>query len=193
MKIIVFQSLHQVIGTPKRVKKLHNLNKLLDLRSQNDIELHVQEVWKRGTRKEIENRGYKLAGFDLFKSEILAGLRRVKYKDLEDIVYRMELTYDEIIGTLGKNYAARSINGHRLPPGIYKTSDLNLMLKSLLSNEVKENNTVDDIRLRSNLTTNKTIKFSKISFFYTRLGFTQTHWGPLGDIEGFVQKITGAY
>ena len=61
------------------------------------------------------------------------------------------------------------------------------MLKSLLSGYVKANITSDGIRLRSISTTNETIKFTKKSFFYTMLGFTQPHSGFLGDIEGFVQ------
>ena len=36
-----------------------------------------------------------------------------------------------------------------------------MMLKSLLPIEVKVNITIDDIRLKSNLTTNKTIRFTK--------------------------------
>ena len=54
---------------------IDELNKLLELRSENDIELHVKEVEKRGTRIEIENSGYNLAGFDHFKSEILSELK----------------------------------------------------------------------------------------------------------------------
>ena len=34
------------------------LNKFVELRSENDIELHVKEVEKRGIRLEIENSGY---------------------------------------------------------------------------------------------------------------------------------------
>ena len=41
--------------------------------------------------------------------------------------------------------------------------------------------------------TNKAIKSTKKSFFYTFLGFTQSHLGSLGDIEGFIQKIPGTY
>ena len=67
------------------------------------------------------------------------------------------------------------------------------MLKSLLHNEGKVNTISDDIRLRSNLTTNKTIRLTKKSFFYTILGFTQSHSGPLGDIESFVQMIPSKY
>ena len=61
------------------------------------------------------------------------------------------------------------------------------MLKSLLPKKVKVNFTIDDIRLRSNLTTNKTIMFIENSFFYTILGFNQSYSGTLGDSEGFVQ------
>ena len=58
------------------------------------------------------------------------------------------------------------------------------MLKSLLPVEVKVKNTIDDIRLRSISTTNKTIRFIKKSNLYTILGFTETHLGPLGNTEG---------
>ena len=52
---------------------------------------------------------------------------------------------------------------------------------------------MDCIELESNLTTNKTIKFTEKCFFYTILDFTQSHSGPLGDIEGFVQLIPDTY
>ena len=51
----------------------------------------------------------------------------------------------------------------------------------------------DNIRIKSNLITNKTIRFTKRSFFYTILGFFQTYSGPLGHFEGFVQLKTGFY
>ena len=73
---------------------INKLNKLLELRSQNDIEFHVKEVGKRSTGIEIKNSGYVSAGFDNFKCEILAELKRIKYKNFQDMVYRMELTYD---------------------------------------------------------------------------------------------------
>ena len=76
---------------------------------------------------------------------------------------------------------------------MYEIIDFNFMLKSLLPKEVKVNITIDDVRLKLNLTTNKTIRFTKKSFFYGILGFTQSHSGELGDIEGFMQLIPGAY
>ena len=72
---------------------INRLKFLLELRSENDIELHVREVVKRCTRKEIENTGCNLANFGHFKSEVLVETKRVKCKDLGDMVYRMELNY----------------------------------------------------------------------------------------------------
>ena len=54
------------------------MNELLALRSQIDIELHVKRSLKRVFRKEIENNGYNLEGFDPFKSELLSELRRCR-------------------------------------------------------------------------------------------------------------------
>ena len=87
------------------------LKELLELRSENNIELDVKEVKKRGTRIEIENSGCNLAGSDRFKSEILAELKRVVYKDLEDMVYRLVLTYDGIVDVLDVKYIAGSTTG----------------------------------------------------------------------------------
>ena len=49
--------------------------------------------------------------------------------------------------------------------------------------------TADNIKLRSKLNTNKTTRFTKKSFFYTILGFIESHSGPLSGIEGFIQLI----
>ena len=61
------------------------------------------------------------------------------------------------------------------------------MLKNLLPKEVKVNITIDDIRLKSNLNTNKLIRFTKRSFLYTILGFTQFLSGPLVDFHGLIK------
>ena len=77
----------------------------------------------------------------------------------------MELNYDEIIDKLDVKSIAGSTIGYTLPPGIYKITDISLMLKSLLPNKVKVKITIDDTRLRFNLTTNKTIRHTKKLFF----------------------------
>ena len=88
-------------------------------------------------------------------------------------------------------YINASTIGYTLPTGLYKVSDFNSMLKSLIPAEVKVNNTIDDIRLKSNLITIKAIKFTERSFIHTIVSFTQSHSGPSGDIESFIQLITG--
>ena len=77
----------------------------------------------------------------------------------------LELTYDEIVDILGINYIIGSTKGYTLPAGLYEITDFNLMLKSLAPNEVKVDITIDDIRLKSNLPTKKTIKFAERSIF----------------------------
>ena len=39
-------------------ENINKLNKFLELKSENDMEVHVKEVEKRGTRIEIRNSGY---------------------------------------------------------------------------------------------------------------------------------------
>ena len=79
---------------------------------------------KKCTRIEIENSGYILAGFDHFESKILAELNRVKYRVLEDIVCRLELTYDKTLDILDDNYKAGSTIGFTLPLGVYASVDI---------------------------------------------------------------------
>ena len=109
------------------------------------------------------------------------------------MVYGMELIHDEIVDTFDVKYNAGSYTGYTLSPGINEKSDRNLKLKSLLPDDVKLNNTIDGIRLRANVTTDKTIEFIKKSFFYSLLVFTQLHSGALGDIKGLIQLISGLY
>ena len=49
------------------------------------------------------------------------------------------------------------------------------------------------LKLKSKLSTNKTMSFTKRSFFYVVLGFTESHSGVLVDFAGFVQLIPGSY
>ena len=80
------------------------------------------------------------------------------------MVYRFQLTYDETIDILNLEHILTTTIGYTLPPGMYEIIDINFMLKSSLSKEVKVNITIDDIRLKSNLTTNKANRFTKKFF-----------------------------
>ena len=171
-------------------KVINDLNKLEELRS---LELHVQEVRKRGNKIKIADNEYELSNFDTQKNEILEELKNVKYNDLRDLVFRMQLTYNEIIDVIDLEYIPTKRIGYSLNPGIFEVIDLNNVLKYILPDNVKVSVTIDDIRLKSNLKINQTLILTNKSFFYTILGFTQSHQGPLNDIEGFYQILAGSY
>ena len=171
-------------------KTIDDLNKLSELTS---LELHVKEVRKRGNKIKIGDNEYQLSDFDTEKNEILEELRNVKYNDLEILVYRVRLSYDEIIDILDREYIPTKRTGFSLNPGIYEVVDLNNTSKFILPDNVKVNVTIDDVRLKSNLKINQTLIFTEKSFFYTILGFTRSRSYPLDDIDGFYQLIAGSY
>ena len=171
-------------------KTINDLNKILELKS---LELHVEEVKKRGNKIKTGHNENKLSDFDNQKYEILQELKNIKYNDLEDLVYRMRLSYDEIMDILDLKYIPTKRTGYSLNPGIYEVVDLNNTLKHILPDNVKINITIDDIRLKSNLKIIQTLIFTEKSFFYTILGFTQSRSYPLDDINGFYQLIAGSY
>ena len=171
-------------------KIIDEVNRLLELRS---LELHVNEVRKRGNIIKIGDIEYILSDFDNQKFEIIEELKKAKYNDLTDLVYRMQLTYNEIIDVLDLKYIPTKRIGYSLNPGIYEIVDLNNTLKHILPDNVKVNITIDDIRLKSNLKINRILIFIEKSFFYTILDFTQSRSYPLDDIDGFYQLIPGSY
>ena len=82
-------------------KTIDKVNRLIELRS---LDLHVNEIRKRGNIIKIRDKENKLSDFDNQKYEILQELKNDKYTDIEDLVYRMQLTYDEIIDVLDIKY-----------------------------------------------------------------------------------------
>ena len=171
-------------------KMINDLNKLLELKS---LELHVEEVRKRGNKIKIADNEYKLSDFETQKNEIIEELRNVKNNDLKDLVYRMQLTYDEFLDILDFKYNRTKRTGYSLTPGIYELIDFNDTLKYILPDNVKVSVRVDDVRLKSNLKINQTLIFTEKSFFYTILGFPRSRSYPLDDIDGFYQLISGSY
>ena len=143
-------------------KTIDNLNKLLELKS---LELHVEEVRKRGNKIKIGDNEYQLSDFYTKKNEILEELGIVKYNDLKDLVYRMQLFYDEIIDILDLKYIPTKRTGYSLNPGIYEVVDLNNTLKYILPDNVKVSVTIDDVRLKSNLEINQSLIFPEKAFF----------------------------
>ena len=143
-------------------KVINDLNKLEELRS---LELHVDEVRKRGNKIKIGDNEYKLSDFDTQKNEILEQFKKAKYNDIRDLVYRMQLTHIEIIDILDLEYIPTKRIGFSLNPVIYEVIDLNNTLKYILPDNVKVTITIDDIRLKSNLKINQTLIFTEKSFF----------------------------
>ena len=80
---------------------------------------------------------YFLSSLGTFKNEILEKIKNSKQDDLKDMVYRFQLTHDEIIDILDLKYIPTTTIGYTLPPVIFEFIDISLMLKSLLPNEVK--------------------------------------------------------
>ena len=171
-------------------KNIDGLNKLIELKS---LELHVEEVKKRGNKIKIGDKEYKLSDFDNQKYEILQELKNAKYNDPEDLVYRMQLTYNEIINILDLKYIPTKRIGYSIKPNIYNVVDLNKTLKNILPDNVKINVTIDERKYKTDLKINQTLIFTNKSFFYSILGFTQSRSYPLDDIDGFYQIIAGSY
>ena len=85
----------------------------------------------------------------------------------------MALTYSGIADSLDTKYIGAKNTGYTLPPGLHEKSGLNLMVKTWLRSEVKVKITNDDIKIKSNLASYKTMKFiKKKPFFLTISGFT---------------------
>ena len=112
---------------------------------------------------------------------------------LEDLVYRVQLTYDEIINILDLKYIPTKRMGYSIEPNIYNVVDINKTLKTILPNNVKINVSTDERKYKTDLKINQTLIFTNKCFFYTILGFTQSHSYPLDDIDGFYQLIAGSY
>ena len=101
--------------TESAEKTIDEINKLLELRSRNGIELHVEQVRKKGL---ILINDYSLSSVGIFKDEVLEDLKNAKFNDLEDMVYRFQLTYDEIMDILDLKYIPTKRTGYSLNPGI---------------------------------------------------------------------------
>ena len=153
--------------------------------------MHVKEVRKSGNQIKKRDKEYKLSDFDTQKNKIVEELKKAKYNDLEDLVYRMQLTNIEIAVLLDLKVISIKRTGYSLNPGIYEVADLNDVLKHILPDNVKINIIIDDIRLKSSLKNIQTLLLTEMSFFYTILDFTRSRSYPLDDIDGFYQFIAG--
>ena len=77
------------------------------------------------------------------KNEIFEELKDAKYNGLEDLVYRMQLTYDEVLDKLDLKNIPTERKGNSLKPDVYQISDINKTLNFLLPENVKICVTID--------------------------------------------------
>ena len=136
--------------------------------------------------------GYSFSSLDTFKNGLLEEVKIVKYSDLEDLLCRFQLTYDEIIDILDSKYIPTKRISYSLNPGIYEITDINRTLEHILPENVKVSLTIDDITLKSNLKFIQTLIFTEKSFFYTVLGFSRALSYLLNVIDGVYQLTAGS-
>ena len=109
------------------------------------------------------------------------------------MVNRRQLTYNEIMVVLDIKCFSSESTDYALPPGLYEKSDNNKTVQNFLPDFVKVSVSFDNIRLKSIFYIIQTLIFTEKSFFYTKLGFTQSNSGSLGYIDGYIQLIPGKY
>ena len=127
---------------------------------------------------------------DTFRNERIEEIENAKKNDFKDTVCRSELTNDQILFVLFIFHVGESTTGYTLSPGTFYTSDFNFMIETLLPSEMKVFFTIDDIRMRSILSTNKAIKFTDKPVFFTMPGLTHSQSGYLVDSpELLTQKV----
>ena len=84
----------------------------------------MEQLKKRGNQIKIGDKEYNLSDSDTLKKEILEELKNANYQDLEYLIFRMELTYDEFLDVLDKIYFPLEKTGYTLPPGLNERSDI---------------------------------------------------------------------
>ena len=171
-------------------KTIDKQNNFFELRSQNDFDLHVEPVRKNEL---YLLKDYFLSSLGMIKEKILVKLKNAKNNDLEDMVHRFQLTYDEILNKLDLKYIPTKRRGYSINPGVYEVSDTNKTLEYILLDNLEVGVTIDDIWLKFILKIKQTLECFKKSFFYTMLGFVESYSRELGDFEGFDQLNQGKY
>ena len=104
---------------------------------------------------------------DASKYDFFEMLKKNKYDDLEDMVNSLELAKNEFMDILQLKYIPQSTTGYTLPFGIHEVRDIDFLVKTLLPSDVEVKISIDGIRIKTILTTNRRIKFTKRSFFIT--------------------------
>ena len=72
------------------------MKSLLERRDLNDLEIHVNEVRKRGTKIETRLNSFNFEDFDYSSRNYILALKNSEKNDLEDMVSRMIFRCSEI-------------------------------------------------------------------------------------------------
>ena len=64
-------------------------------------------------------------------------MKKPRYNDLKDMVYRMQLRNDESIHILSLKYIPSKSTGYSLNPGMYGITDINTFLEQFSPKNVK--------------------------------------------------------
>ena len=104
----------------------------------------MEEVRKRGNKIKKVTMNINYGTLILKKNEIHEELEQTKYNDLENLFYRMQLTFVEVRDILDLKYVSTKRIGYSLKPNIYQISDMNNTLKNILPNNVEINVSIDE-------------------------------------------------
>ena len=69
---------------------INKQQKLLELRTQKEMVLYVQEAGERRIQIKIRDKEYILSDHDTREDEIIKELKTAECNDLEDMVFKME-------------------------------------------------------------------------------------------------------
>ena len=92
---------------------------------------------EREVMKKIKSNEFSLSDVHTSEKEILEKFKTANYHDFEDLVYRMELTYNESKAILDIKKFPSEKTSYTPPSGFYEISDNNETLELFLPNFVK--------------------------------------------------------
>ena len=101
---------------------INKLNNLVDLTSENDLNLLKIEINKTGKNIILVGQDYTYCILlDESKYDFIEMLKKNKFDDLEDMVCRLQITNKELLDIHGLKYIPLSTIGYTLPPGFLKS------------------------------------------------------------------------
>ena len=103
------------------------LEELIEQRKSNEFELHVNEVNKRRLEIKVGLTSYQLSDLkDLSKrNEFFKALKVMKFNDLDDMVFTMNITYNEIECLIDEKSFAAEVKSFSFPHGINEVRKIN--------------------------------------------------------------------